>query len=188
MKDNFNEALEDKNLPKASSSFLYKIESLFGFVIDIIGRIIALLLLLMVFNVLYDVAMRYFFHNSSVGMQELEWHLFSVIMLFGAGYALKEEAHVRVDFLYDNFSSKTKAYINIFGTILFLFPVALLIIFGSYEFVMDAYSTNEISEDPGGMTHRWIIKAAIPFGFIFLVFSGLFYIIKNIRVLRELQK
>lgn len=146
------------------------------------------LLLLMIFNVLFDVVMRYSFHNSSVGMQELEWHLFSVIILFGLGYALKEEAHVRVDFLYDNFSKKTKAYINIFGTVLFLFPLALLIIFGSYEYVMDSYSMNEISPDPGGLTHRWIIKAMIPFGFIFLILSGLVYILKNIIVLKELKK
>jgi len=146
------------------------------------------LLLLMIFNVLYDVIMRYFFHNSSVGMQELEWHFFSVIILFGMGYALKEGAHVRVDFLYDNFSKKTKAYINIFGTLLFLIPLALLIIFGSYEYVMDSYSMNEISEDPGGLTHRWLIKAMIPFGFIFLIISGIGYIIKNIIILKELKK
>lgn len=132
--------------------------------------------------------MRYSFHNSSVGMQEMEWHLFSVVILFGLGYALKEEAHVRVDFLYDNFSPKTKAIINIVGTLLFLFPFALLIIFGSYEFVMDAYTTHEISEDPGGLTHRWIIKAMIPAGFIFLLFSGIAYLLKNIIILKEAKQ
>lgn len=142
----------------------------------------------MVFNVLLDVVMRYSFHNSSVGMQEMEWHLFSVVILFGLGYALKEEAHVRVDFLYDNFSPKTKAIINIVGTLLFLFPFALLIIFGSYEFVMDAYTTHEISEDPGGLTHRWIIKAMIPAGFIFLLFSGIAYLLKNIIILKEAKQ
>ncbi len=146
------------------------------------------LLLLMIFNVLYDVFMRYFFHNSSVGMQELEWHLFSVVILFGLGYALKEETHVRVDFLYDDFSKKTKAYVNIFGTLLFLIPLSLLIIFGSIEFVLDSYSMNEISGNPGGLTHRWIIKAMIPLGFIFLIFSGLGYILKNIIILKELKK
>jgi len=167
---------------------LKRVENFFNSFIDVIGRVIALLLLLMIFNVLFDVFMRYFFHNSSVGMQELEWHLFSVVILFGLGYALKEEAHVRVDFLYDNFSKKTKAYINITGTILFLIPLALLIIFGSYEYVMDAYTMNEVSENPGGLTHRWIIKAMIPCGFIFLILCGLVYILKNIIILKELKR
>ncbi len=139
----------------------------------------------MILNVLIDVVMRYSFHNSSIGMQEMEWHIFSVVILFGLGYALKEEAHVRVDFLYDNFSPRTKAMINIIGTLLFLFPFALLIIFGSYEFVMDAYTTQEISEDPGGLTHRWIIKAMIPAGFIFLLFAGVAYLLKNIILFKE---
>ncbi len=164
---------------------LIKIEKFFDKIIDLVGYLAGFLLILMILNVAYDVAMRYLFHNSSIGMQEMEWHLFSVIILFGMGYALKEGAHVRVDFLYDRFSPKTKALINIFGTILFLIPLALLIIYGSYEFVMDAYTSNEISEDPGGLTHRWIIKAMIPLSFIFLVFCAINYIIKNINEYRS---
>ena len=173
---------------KANIAKLKRVESFFNSFIDIIGRLTAWLLLLMIFNVLFDVGMRYLFHNSSVGMQELEWHLFSVVILFGIGYALKEESHVRVDFLYENFSKKTKSYINIFGTLLFLTPLALLIIFGSYDFVLDAYTMNEISEDPGGLTHRWIIKAMLPAAFIFLLFSAFAYILKNIIILKELKK
>lgn len=168
--------------------WLKRVEGFFNSFIDIIGKIIAWLLILMVFNVLLDVVMRYSFHNSSVGMQEMEWHLFSVVILFGLGYALKEEAHVRVDFLYENYAPTTKAYINIFGTLLFLFPFVLLIIFGSYEYVMDAYISNEISEDPGGLTHRWVIKAMIPTGFIFLLFAGISYILKNIIIIKEAKK
>lgn len=166
---------------------LKRVETFFNSFIDIIGRIMGILLLLMILNVLYDVVMRYFFHNSSVAMQELEWHFFAIIILFGLGYALKEEAHVRVDFLYEKFSSKTKAYINIFGTLFFVLPFALLIIFGSYEYVMDSLSMNEISQDPGGLTHRWLIKAMIPLGFVFLILCGLVYILKNIIELKKGQ-
>ena len=169
------------NIKPHKSGVLDKVEHFINKSVDIIGRIVSFIFLLMIFNVLYDVIMRYFFHNSSVGMQEMEWHLFSIMILFGIGYALKEEAHVRVDFLYDKFSNKTKAYINLFGTLFFLLPVALLIIFGSYEFIMDAYATNEISEDPGGLPYRWLIKAMIPFGFIFLIFSATGYILKQIK-------
>lgn len=112
-------------------------------------------------------------------MQELEWHLFAIMFLFGISYTLNDDGHVRVDFLYDNFSAKTKAMINIIGTVLFLIPFAFLIAYGSYEFVYDAYIYNEISEDPGGLTHRWIIKAMIPFGFVLLLLAGVNYIYKN---------
>jgi TRAP-type mannitol/chloroaromatic compound transport system permease small subunit len=154
-------------------------------IIDLIGYLAGFLLLIMMFNVAYDVLMRYAFHNSSIAFQELEWHLFAVIILLGMGYALKEDAHVRVDFLYDRWHPKTKAIINILGTLFFLIPLALLIAYGSYEFVLDAYESHEISGDPGGLTHRWIIKGMIPLSFLFLIFCAIHYILHQINLLRR---
>jgi len=156
--------------------------------VDIMGKVISVLLLLMVLNVSFDVMMRYLFHNSSVGMQEMEWHLFAVIFLFGISIALKDEGHVRVDFLYERFHPRKKAVVNIFGTLFFLMPLALLILFGSMEYVQDAYVTHEISEDPGGLPYRWLIKGMIPLAFSFLVFSAVGYILQNIRLYREAGK
>ena len=156
-------------------------------VIDAVGYVTGVLLIVMILNVAFDVMMRYVFHNSSIGMQEVEWHLFAVIILYGTGYALRHDAHVRVDFVYDGLRDRKKAWINIVGTILFLLPLALLIIYGSYNFVMDAYTTHEISEDPGGLSYRWLIKVQIPIAFIFLVFAATNYIIHYANVLRGLK-
>jgi TRAP-type mannitol/chloroaromatic compound transport system permease small subunit len=158
---------------------LVRLEKAFMGINRQISRILAVLLILMVLNVFYDVIMRYFLHNSSVAMQEMEWHLFAVIILYGISVSLLDEAHVRVDFLYDGFSDRTKAVINIAGTVLFLLPLALLILLGSLDFVKDAYEINEISEDPGGLPYRWLIKAMIPISFAYLIFSATGYTIKN---------
>jgi len=166
---------------------LYKLEKITDKVIDFVGSITVILLLLMILNVAYDVFARYVMHNSSIGMQELEWHLFAVVMLYGTGYALKENAHVRVDFIYDNLTPRKQALINIFGALLFLLPLVLLVIYGSYEFVMDSYTSNEISEDPGGLPYRWLIKAQIPFAFIFLIFCSINFIIRNINILKGIE-
>jgi len=165
-----------------------KVERFIIKIVDIMGKVISFLLLLMVLNVTYDVMMRYLFHNSSVGMQEMEWHLFAVVFLFGISVALKDEGHVRVDFLYDRFSPRKKAVVNILGTLFFLIPLALLIFFGSFEYVNDAYVTHEISEDPGGLPFRWLIKGMIPFSFAFLLFSAVGYILQNIRLFRGAAK
>jgi TRAP-type mannitol/chloroaromatic compound transport system permease small subunit len=66
-----------------------------------------------------------------------------------------------------------------------LIPFAFLIVYGSYEFVYDAYEYAEISEDPGGLTHRWIIKFMIPLSFVLLIISSIGYIFKNISLLKE---
>ena len=143
-------------------------------------------MLLMMINVFTDVILRYFFHTGSIASQEMEWHLFSVMFLLGISYALNSEDHVRVDFIYDNIAPRKKAFVNIFGTIFMLIPFAFLIAYTSYDFVFDAFDMNEISEDPGGLTHRWIIKAMIPFSFIILIISAIFYIKQNILKLKKI--
>lgn len=162
-----------------------KLEAIIGRIVDAVGYGLAVILILMVLNVAFDVMMRYVFRASSVGMQELEWHLFSLVILYGVGVALRHEGHVRVDFLYDRMSEKKKAVINILGTVFMLMPLALLIFFGSFGYVNDAYITNEISEDPGGLHFRWIIKSMIPLSMAFLVLSAVGYILKNVEKYRE---
>lgn len=164
---------------------MQKIEAFIGRIVDAVGTGLAVLLVLMVLNVSYDVMMRYVFQASSVGMQEMEWHIFSLIILFGTGVALRHEGHVRVDFLYDRMGARKKALINIWGTILMLVPLALLVFFGSFEYVHDAFITNEISEDPGGLPYRWIIKSMIPLSMAFLLMSAFGYVLRNIMNYRE---
>jgi TRAP-type mannitol/chloroaromatic compound transport system permease small subunit len=166
---------------------LLKLEKGMDRIIDGVGYLTGVLMIWLILNVAWDVMMRYVFHDSSIAMQELEWHTFSVIMLYGTGYALRYNAHVRVDFLYDRMSPRKQAWINVLGTIFFLLPLALLVIYGSYDFVMDAYTTHEISEDPGGLTHRWIIKAQIPFAFIFLIFCAFNFILHNVNIIRGIE-
>jgi TRAP-type mannitol/chloroaromatic compound transport system permease small subunit len=164
---------------------LVKLEQFYTRINRVAGKLLSVVLILMIINVFYDVVMRYFFRSSSVGMQEMEWHLFSVIILCGISVALFDEAHVRVDFLYDRFSVRAKAIINIVGTVFFLLPLALLILFGSLGFVKDAYVMQEISQDPGGLKYRWLIKGLIPVSFGLLIVSAIGYTIKNINILRS---
>lgn len=153
--------------------------------LKLIGNISALIMLFMMVVVLGNVIARYFFNTGSIAFQEIEWHLFAVMFLLGLSYALQEESHVRVDFLYEKFSKKRKALINIIGTIVFLIPFSILIIYTSYEFVLDSYNIAEISEDPGGLTHRWIIKFMIPLSFLMLIISSFGYILKNIKIMKS---
>ncbi len=163
---------------------LIKLEKFFDKCADFIGNITSLLMILMMLNVFYDVIMRYFFNSGSIGMQEMEWHLFSIVFLLGISYSLKEDGHVRVDIIYDNLPQEKKALINIIGAIVFLLPFVALIFFGSLDFVKEAFETMEISGDPGGLTHRWIIKAFIPGSMALLGFTTIGFIIKNINIYR----
>lgn len=163
---------------------LLKLEGFFDRFSNLMGWIAGALNLLMLFNVFYDSIMRYFFNRGSIAMQEMEWHLFAMVFLFGIAYALKEDGHVRVDILYDRFSPRWKGIINIAGTFLLLLPLSVLVIEGSVWYVQEAFNSGEISGDPGGLSHRWLIKLVIPASFIFLIVSATGFVIHNINVIR----
>lgn len=149
------------------------------------GNLVSYLVVLLVLLVGYDVTMRYIFNQGSVALQELEWHLFSLIFLLGAAYTLKHDEHVRLDLFYQgDFSNDLiRAWINLLGTLLLLIPFCLLIINSSWFFVLQSWSFNEGSPDPGGLSHRWLLKAAIPMGFVLLLLQGLAETIKNLSII-----
>lgn len=140
-----------------------------GKLIDSVGYLCGLLMILMVLNVFYDVVMRYVFSNASIGMQELEWHLFAAMFMFGIGYTLKQGGHVRVDIIYDNLSPKSQAWIDMLGTLIFAVPFTTLIVYYGYGYALDAYQMGEGSADPGGLPNRWIIRSVIPISSIFVI-------------------
>lgn len=139
------------------------------------GLFCAVLVLTLVILIGYDVTMRYVFNQGSIALQELEWHLFALIFLLGAGYTHKEDAHVRVDVFYRSryVSDRQRICINLFGTLFMLIPFCLLLIYSSWPFIQNAYAINETSPDPGGLPYRWLIKAAIPFGFFLLLLQAI---------------
>jgi len=166
---------------------LLKMEKFFDRFSNLMGWIAGFLNLVMLVNVFYDSIMRYFFNSGSIALQEMEWHLFSVVFLFGMAYTLKEDGHVRVDILYDNFSPRWKAIVNIGGALLFLIPLSLLIIEGSFWYVHEAFASGEISGDPGGLSYRWLIKSVIPASFVFLVVSAIGFVLHNINIFRGVE-
>jgi TRAP-type mannitol/chloroaromatic compound transport system permease small subunit len=167
---------------------LLKAERFFNRFSDAIGVFSATLLLLLVLNVFYDVVMRYLFNDVSIGMQELEWHLFSMVFLFGVAYTLRADGHVRVDVIYERLSVKKRAVIDILGTLLFIWPFCFLVAGYGIGFAYEAYDINEMSGDPGGLPYRWIIKSMISLSFICVLISSVGFILRAINEYLGLQQ
>lgn len=148
---------------------------------EAIGKMVSWLVVILVFLVGYDVLMRYIFGRGSIAIQELEWHLFSIVFLIGAAYTLKHDEHVRLDIFYRSrfLTDRQRAWIDAVGALLILVPFCLLIIISAWPFVAQAYIHNEGSPDPGGLPARWLIKTVIPLGFGLLCLQGIAEIIKK---------
>jgi TRAP-type mannitol/chloroaromatic compound transport system permease small subunit len=158
------------------------LERIINRIIDVLGLVCVVLMVLLLLNVFYDVVMRYVFNDSSIGMQELEWHLFALVFLLGVAYTLKEDSHVRVDILYEKFSPKKKAILNIVGIIIFIIPFSIVVLIGSWTYTIDAFTIGEGSPDPGGLPYRFIIKGSIVLSFAFLILSSMGFILRSIKV------
>lgn len=152
-------------------------------VTEFVGRVASCFTSLLVVLICYDVMMRYIFNTSNAKVSELEWHVFSLIFLLGAGYAFKHDRHVRVDVFYSNFSIKKKAYIDLLGTMVFLIPFCIIIIILSIRFAANSFHINETSPDPGGLPYLFIIKSAIPVGFFLLLLQAISLVCKSILLI-----
>ncbi len=154
---------------------------------EFIGKLAAWLVLALVLLICYDVTMRYLFQQGSVALQELEWHLFALIFLLGAAYTYKHDAHVRVDLIYNSrfVTDVQRAWINIFGIILFLLPFCALILVTSGPFVENAFNYMEGSPDPGGLPYRFILKGSLLVAFALLVLQGIAELLRQVLVLKE---
>ncbi|MFH1116817.1 MAG: TRAP transporter small permease subunit [Pseudomonadota bacterium] len=145
----------------------------------LVGRGVAWITFLLVIVVFFNVILRYVFNKSFVSTQELEWHLFAVIFLLGAGCTLLYDGHVRVDIIYQRLGPKGQAWVNLLGVLFFLIPGCLLVIHTSLQFVDNSISIMEGSPDPGGIPYRFILKSAIPVGFVLLLLQGISLGIKS---------
>jgi TRAP-type mannitol/chloroaromatic compound transport system permease small subunit len=171
-------------------------------IINIAGWVCVIAMLLMVVNVFIDVFVRYIVVDifkamgmylwydkylswlGGVGMQELEWHWFSIMFLLGLSYTLRENGHVRVDVFYDNFSRNTQAWINIIGALIFTIPFCILIVYYSWDFFVASFLNEENRGDPGSLPRLWPVKFILPLSFTLLILSAMAVILKEVLVLK----
>jgi len=149
-----------------------------------ISKLLSFVLIGLVFMITYDAFMRYFLSSGSIALQELEWHLYDLIILISIPYTLKLNEHVKVDIFYEHFSVKYQSLIDIFAYLVFVVPFSAMILYFSYDFVMLSYMQNEASSDPGGLSHRFIIKSAILIAFSLLILQT----IQNIKQSYKIYK
>jgi TRAP-type mannitol/chloroaromatic compound transport system permease small subunit len=138
-----------------------------------IGGWVSWLWLLLLLVVVGNVVMRYIFDEGSIELEEIQWHIYSVGFLLGLSYALQSDSHIRIDVVSERFHPRVRAWLELYGILLALIPFIILILVYSVPFVQHSYSVSEISQAPGGLPYRWVIKACLPLGFVLLLLAGL---------------
>ena len=150
-----------------------------------VGRLSYWLILVMVLISAGNAVVRYAFNRSSNAWLEIQWYLFSAVFLFCAGYALLHNQHVRIDVISGHMSKRARAWIDILGTLFFLLPMAIAIMWMSWPVFVDAYQHDEVSTNAGGLT-VWPGRLMLPVGFLLLILQGISELIKRVAFLRGL--
>jgi TRAP-type mannitol/chloroaromatic compound transport system permease small subunit len=127
---------------------------------------------------------RYLFSESSNGWLEIQWYMFAGMVLLGAPYTLKMNEHVRVDLFYGMASERTRIWIDIVGSVLFLLPICVIFTYFTWPWFIESWRINETSSNAGGLA-RWPVKLVLPVGFALMALQGISEIIKRIAALEH---
>lgn len=138
-----------------------------------IGQWTSWLWLILMGIIVLNVVLRYAFGEGRIEFEEIQWHLYACGFLFGLSYTYQSDDHIRVDVLHGYLSTRTLAWIELYGIALLLLPFIAVIVVFSFPFVGASFALGEVSQAPGGLPYRWIIKAALPAGFILLLIAVL---------------
>jgi TRAP-type mannitol/chloroaromatic compound transport system permease small subunit len=152
---------------------------------DRFGHVIYWLILVTVLISAANATVRKAFNYSSNAFLEIQWYLFSAIFLFLAGYTLMHNEHVRIDIVTGRMSARARAWIDIVGTILFLLPMAFLIMWLSWPIFVDTWQRHEVSTNAGGLI-IWPARLLVPIGFFLLIVQACSELIKRFAFLRGL--
>jgi len=163
-------------------ALLLRISALIDGLNERIGKSVYWLVLVAVLISAGNAIVRKLFNMSSNAFLETQWYLFSAVFLFCAGFTLLRNEHVRIDVISGRLSPKAQAWIDVFGTLLFLLPMAILFIYLSWPVFVRTYTQGEISTNAGGLM-IWPARLLVPIGFTLLSLQGISELIKRVAFL-----
>lgn len=150
-----------------------------------IGVFFSWVSLILMLIIVGQIALTYLFKSHLVELEELQWHLYGVLIMVGLSYAQVTGSHVRVDLFHHRFSKRKQAIVDILGNLFLLIPFIYVVIYHSWDFVADSFIRMEHSPAPEGLPFRWIIKSFIPIGFTLLLLTTMARFFQDISRLIE---
>ena len=142
-----------------------------------VGLGVSWLILAMTVVSALNASSRKLFNASSNAFLEIQWYLFAAVFLLAAGYTLLSNEHVRVDILNSRMPTRVRLWLDLLGTVLFLFPLTLLVLWYGWPYFMLSFDSGEWSLNAGGLI-LWPVKLLIPAGFLLLFLQGVSQLIK----------
>lgn len=163
--------------------FLLAVSRILAFIGSGAGRLAAWCLIPLMLVIVGDVVMRRYFAIGSIRLQELEWHLHTVLFMLCLGYAYLADAHVRIELVREHIGERAQLFVEAAGIVFLLLPLCWVLIDYSADLVTRSYTTGERSPHPSGLPHRWLIKLVMPVGYALLALSAVSILLRTFVIL-----
>ena len=151
---------------------------------DVTGTWVAWLNVPLVLVVAYEVFARYLFHAPTIWSFDVTYMLYGTIFMLGAAFALNKGAHIRTDFFFEKWSTRTKGMIDSIAYIAFFFPSLIVFFFISWNEGWYAFTINETSEQTPWRPLLWPFKMVVPLAILLLLIQGVSEVIKSVWAAR----
>lgn len=133
---------------------------------------IAWIWLILMLVIVANVTLRYLFGEGRIEFEEVQWHLYAIGFLFGLATCLSNNDHIRVDIFHARLTPTSQCWVELYGLVILFFPFVLLIFFYSIGFVQFSFAIAEVSDAPGGLPYRWLIKGVLATSMLVLGVAG----------------
>jgi TRAP-type mannitol/chloroaromatic compound transport system permease small subunit len=164
---------------------LATIESIINGINESIGRFVSWFVIAMVVITFLNVLMRYGFNFGLIAVQELVVYLHAFVFMIAIAYTYKQDAHVRVDIFYENFSAKRKAWVNLLGSLILLLPFCTYLIYASWDYAYNSWQLLEGSREAGGLPLVFLLKTLVPLMPALLMLQGISTICHSMITLKS---
>lgn len=144
---------------------------------------VAWVYVVLVLVIMLQVILRKGFASGLIALEELQWHLYSIGVMFGLSYAQTTNSHIRVDLFYSRLRAKTKRIIEVISIPTMVLPFIVIIFLQGIDFTAESYRVNEASEAASGLPYRWAMKSVIPISFALLGLAVISRFIRDITLL-----
>ena len=164
-----------EDMPKWMSLLITKID-LFS---KWIGNVVCWITIPLILGMVYEVFARKLFLAPTIWAYDMSRFLYGALFMLGAGYALSKGVHIRADFIYRNFKTKTQGKIDFWLYLLFYFPGLIVFLYMTIGFVQESIMRGERGMDTTWMPYMWPIKTCLLIGIVFLLIQGISELLKS---------
>lgn len=137
-----------------------------------IGHAFSWCVLILTASTCYEVFMRYVLNSPTVWAFDISYMMYGALFMMSGAYAVSRNSHVRGDFLYRKWPSRTQAKVDLTLYLVFYFPAIFAMVFTGGQYAFESARILESSVNSPAGVPVWPLKSVIFVAGVTLLIAG----------------